>query len=150
MQSYYHTFFAEPTTKYGLRSGAITDPTDIRNLTAFFAWSAWCASTLRPGLNYSYTNNWPPEPLVDNHPTAETVVWSVLSLITLLGGIGLLLAAFGRWNFLGWHGRELGKVSFRRPGDVVLAPAQRTCAWFFLVMTLLFLLQTLLGGATEH
>jgi len=28
---------------------------------------------------------------VDNHPTAETVVWSVLSLITLMGGIGLLL-----------------------------------------------------------
>lgn len=86
LRSYYHTFFAEPSTKYGLRSGAITDPTDIQNLTAFFAWSAWCASTLRPGLNYSYTNNWPPEPLVDNHPTAETVVWSVLSLITLLGG----------------------------------------------------------------
>jgi len=150
LQSYYHTFFAEPSTKYGLRSGAITDPTDIRNLTAFFAWSAWCASTLRPGFNYSYTNNWPPEPLVDNHPTADTVVWSVLSLITLLGGIGLLLAAFGRWNFLGWHGRERDKVSFRRPGDVVLAPTQRACAWFFLVMTLLFLLQTLLGGATEH
>jgi nitric oxide reductase large subunit len=60
LQNYYHTFFAEPSTKYGLQSGAITDPTDIRNLTAFFAWSAWCASTLRPGLNYSYTNNWPP------------------------------------------------------------------------------------------
>jgi nitric oxide reductase large subunit len=40
LQSYYHTFFAEPSTKYGLRSGAITGPTDTRNLTAFFAWSA--------------------------------------------------------------------------------------------------------------
>jgi nitric oxide reductase subunit B len=150
LQSYYHTFFGEPSTKNGLRSGAITDPTDIRNLTAFFAWSAWCASTLRPGLNYSYTNNWPPEALVDNHPTADTVVWSVLSLIALLGGIGLLLAAFGRWNFLGWHGRERDKISFRPPRDVDLTPSQRACAWFFLVMTALFLLQTLLGGATEH
>jgi nitric oxide reductase subunit B len=68
LKAYYRAFFAEPSTKYGLRSGAITDPTDIHNLTAFFAWSAWCASTLRPGLDYSYTNNWPPEPLVDNHP----------------------------------------------------------------------------------
>jgi nitric oxide reductase large subunit len=147
---YYHAFFAEPTTKYGLRAGAITDAIETRNLTAFFAWSAWCASALRLGLQYSYTNNWPPEPLVDNHPTADTVVWSVLSLVTLLGGIGLLLAAFGRWNFLGWHGRERDRVSFRPPGDVVLTPAQRACAWFFLVMTLMFLLQTLLGGATEH
>jgi nitric oxide reductase subunit B len=150
LQSHYHNVFAEPTTKNGLRPKAITDAADIRNLTAFFAWSAWCASALRPGLQYSYTNNWPPEPLVDNHPTADTVVWSVLSLITLLGGIGLLLAAFGRWNFLGWHGRERDKVVFRRPGDVALTPAQHACAWFFLVMTLLFLLQTLFGGASEH
>jgi nitric oxide reductase subunit B len=148
--SYYHTFFAEPTTKYGLRSGAITDPTDTRNLTAYFAWSAWCASTLRPGLDYSYTNNWPPEPLVDNHVTADAVVWSVLSLITLLGGIGLLLAAYGRWNFLGWHGRERDKISFRPPSTIILTPSQHACAWFFLVMTVLFLLQALLGGATEH
>src|SRR5271157_3811758 len=57
LQSYYYTFFAEPTTKYGLRPKAITNSIDSRNLTAFFAWSAWCASTLRPGLQYSYTNN---------------------------------------------------------------------------------------------
>ena len=150
LQKYYYTFFAEPTTKYGLRPKAISNATESRNLTAFFAWSAWCASTLRPGLQYSYTNNWPPEPLVDNYATADTVVWSVLSLIVLLGGIGLLLAAFGRWNLLGWHGRERDRVSFRAPDEVALTPSQRACAWFFLVMTVLFLFQTLLGGASEH
>jgi hypothetical protein len=36
------------------------------------------------------------EARVDNKPTADVVVWSVLSLIALLGGIGLLFAAFGR------------------------------------------------------
>ena len=143
-------FFAEPTTKNGLRPNAITDPADSRDLTAFFAWSAWCASTLRPGLQYSYTNNWPPEPLVNNQPTADAVVWSVLSLVTLLGGIGLLLAAFGRWNFLGWHGRQRDTISFRRPDQIALTPAQRACAWFFLIMVLLFLVQTLVGGATQH
>jgi nitric oxide reductase subunit B len=66
LENYYHTFFAEPTTKDGLRPNAITDPSDTQDLTAFFAWSAWSASTLRPGLQYSYTNNWPPEPLVNN------------------------------------------------------------------------------------
>jgi len=150
LEDYYHSFFAEPTTKNGLRPNAISDPADTRDLTAFFAWSAWCASTLRPGLQYSYTNNWPPEPLVDNHPTADAVVWSVLSLITLLGGIGLLLAAFGRWNFLGWHGRERDTISFRGPDQIDLTPAQRACAWFFLIMVLLFLVQTLVGGASQH
>ena len=70
--------------------------------------------------------------------------------IALLGGIGLLLAAFGRWNFLGWHGREDQRISFRSPDKVVLTPAQRSCAWFFFVMALLFTLQALLGGATQH
>ena len=147
---YYGDFFGTPTTQYGLRPSAITDPEQIRQLTAFFSWSAWAASALRPNRAYSYTNNWPPEPLVANHATADAIVWSVLSLIALLGGIGLLLAAFGRWNFLGWHGREGQRVSFRPPDEVALTPAQRSCAWFFLVMALLFLLQALLGGATQH
>lgn len=150
LQTYYRAFFGEPTSKNGLRPSAITDPASIRKLTAFFAWSAWCAAALRPGHNYSYTNNWPPEPLVANGPTADNIVWSVLSLIALLGGIGLTLAAFGRWDFLGWHGREHDEVSFRPPSAVTLTPAQRSCAWFFLVMVVLFLCQTLLGGATEH
>ncbi len=78
------------------------------------------------------------------------VLWSVVSLIALLGGIGLLFAAFGRWNFLGWHGREQATLSFKRPGDVALTPAQRACAWFFLVMAALFLIQTMVGAASQH
>ena len=150
VESHYLEFFSEPTTRFGLRPRAITDTEEIRKLTAFFSWSAWAATALRPGLAYSYTNNWPPEPLVGNHATADTVVWSVLSLIALLGGIGLLLLAFGRWNFLGWHGKERTRISFRAPGKVNLTPAQRATAWFFFVMALLFLMQALLGGATQH
>lgn len=150
LRDYYGGYFSEPSSKYGLRPGAITDPQQIKNLTAFFAWSAWASAAQRPAHAYSYTNNWPPEPLVDNHVTADALVWSVLSLVALLGGIGLLLAAFGRWNFLGWHGREQRSISFRPPAEVVLTPAQQSCAWFFLVMALLFLLQTLFGGASQH
>jgi nitric oxide reductase subunit B len=87
---------------------------------------------------------------VENEPTGEVVVWSVLSLVALLGGIGLLFAAFGRWNFLGWRGREQATLSFRAPGDVALTPAQRAGAWFFLVMAALFLIQMLVGAASEH
>ena len=148
-KAHYSDFFCQPSTKYGLRPKAITDPQQIYDLTAFFSWSAWASAAQRPGLEYSYTNNWPPELLVNNHLTADAIVWSVLSLIALLGGIGLLLAAFGRWNFLGWHGRERATVSFSPP-DFSLTPAQRACAWFFLVMALLFLMQTLLGGASQH
>ncbi len=150
LRAEYAKFFGEPTTKFGLRPNAITDPEQILQLTAFFSWSAWTATAVRPGKNYSYTNNWPPEPLVGNQVTADAIVWSVLSLIALLGGIGLLLAAFGRWNFLGWHGRDRQTVSFRTPDQVTLTPAQRACAWFFFVMAALFLVQTFVGGASQH
>jgi nitric oxide reductase subunit B len=150
LTAYYRELFGSPTTKFGLRPNAIADPEQIRQMTAFFSWTAWAASTLRPGKSYSYTNNWPPESLVDNHATGEAVVWSVISLIALLGGLGLLLAAFGRWNYLGGHGREERGIQFRPPDEVLLTPAQRSCAWFFFIMAGLFVAQSLLGGAAEH
>src|SRR6185295_10850885 len=138
-EEHYRAFFSEPTTRFGLRPHAITDPVEARSLTSYFAWTAWAASTLRPGKPHTYTNNWPPEPLVDNKPSADVVLWSVLSLIALLGGIGLMMAVFGRWRFLGWHGREEVRLSFRPPGEVPLTPAQRSTAWYFLVAAALFL-----------
>jgi hypothetical protein len=54
---YYGGFFSEPSTHFGLRPKAISNPTEIKQLTAFFSWSAWAAAALRPGRNYSYTNN---------------------------------------------------------------------------------------------
>jgi len=124
-QAEYQQFFGDPSTENGLRPGAIADPNAVHQLTAFFAWSAWAASTTRPGQSYSYTNNWPAEPLVANQPTADNVIWSMLSLAALLGGIGALFAAFGRWNVLGWHGAEQRSLSFFAPGEVALVHLAR-------------------------
>ena len=147
---YYTSVFSDPTTRFGLRPGAITNSTELRQLTAYFAWTAWAAAALRPGQDHTYTNNWPPEPLVDNRPTADVVIWSVLSLISLLGGIGVMMAVFGRWRVLGWHGREQEQLAFRAPGQVPLTPGQRATAWYVLVMAALFLMQSLLGGSIQH
>ena len=149
LEQHYTRFFATDTTRFGLRPEVIRNPEQIHELTAFFAWSAWAASARRPGHNYSYTNNWPPEDQVGNEPSANVIVWSVISLIALLGGIGILFAAFGRWR-LGWQGRDQATLTFRAPGDVALTPAQRATAWFFFVVALLFLLQTLVGGLSQH
>ena len=64
--------------------------------TAFFFWSSWAASTNRVGDTVTYTSNWPHEPLVGNRPTGEAVVWTGVSIIMLLAGIGAM--AF-------WHAR---------------------------------------------
>jgi nitric oxide reductase subunit B len=135
----------------GLGSHAVTDADESRRIVAFIAWTAWTSAARRPGRPYSYTNNWPPEALVGNDLTSEAVVWSTLSIIALLGGTGILLAFFGRYsNSLGWHAGEPGVLRFRSSSEVGLTPAQHATAWYFFIVAALFLLQTLLGGATAH
>ncbi|MFC8422668.1 nitric-oxide reductase large subunit [Streptomyces sp. NPDC057236] len=150
LTKHYAALLGSPDGKQGLKPDAITDPEEIHDVTAYFGWTAWTAAAERPGHDYSYTNNWPSEPLVDNEPTGHTVTWSVLSLIFLLVGSGALFAAFGRWNFLGWHRRDHRELRFHSPDRVGLTPAQRATAWFFLVMAGLFLVQVLLGSAAQH
>jgi nitric oxide reductase subunit B len=74
LERHYSQFFDSDTTRYGLRPRPVDSLTEIHQLTSFFAWSAWAASTRRPGHNYSYTNNWPPEELVDNAPSPNVIV----------------------------------------------------------------------------
>jgi nitric oxide reductase subunit B len=151
IQRHYAAYFGESTTKYGLLPHVITDKTEIHDLTSFFAWTAWASAAQRPGHIYSYTNNWPPEKRVDNVPTAPVLVWSALSLIALLGGIGVMFAIYGRWSQkVGWHGEQASTLSFREPGEVSLTPAQRATIWFFAIVSVLFLAQTLVGAAAEH
>lgn len=148
---YYGEFFGDPSTANGLIPRAITDPQDIHDLTAFFAWTAWASAAERPGLEYSYTNNWPAEPRVENHPTADILVWSAISLVALLAGLGILLAVYGRWSSnLGWKGNDASALRFLQPGDVGITRAQRSTAWFFLVVALLFLIQSTVGASVEH
>jgi nitric oxide reductase subunit B len=45
----------------------------------------------RRGDDVTYTNNWPPEPLLGHAPTTGAVVWSVLSVILLIAGIGMMV-----------------------------------------------------------
>jgi len=151
IQRHYAAYFGENSTKYGLRPNMITDKTEIRDLTAFFAWTAWASAAQRPGQIYSYTNNWPSEKRVNNFPTAPVIVWSALSLIALLGGIGIMFTIYGRWSQkIGWHGEQESTLSFRAPGEVSLTPAQRATMWFFAIVSVLFLAQTLVGAAAEH
>lgn len=74
--------------QYAMNPGSLQDPADRQALTAFFFWSAWSATTDRPGeTNLSYTSNWPHEPLVANTPTAGAGIWSIASVIFMIAAI---------------------------------------------------------------
>ena len=148
---HYSRFFSEPTTKHGLREEAITDrarPSPAHGLLRLDGVGGVDRAPRATTTPTRTTGR--PSRACENEPTANVIVWSVLSLIALLGGIGILFGVFGRWRFLGWHGREQATLSFRTPGDVALTPAQRATAWFFFVMAALFLIQTFVGAASQH
>ena len=146
------TYFSGETAAVGLPKHFIEDPQELRRLTSYFAWAAWATVAPRPGKNYSYTNNWPFEPMVGNTPTASTYLWSALSLVTLLGGLGLILFVFGKFDYLGWGGAAGSKQHIQEGGLHVwtLTPSQRAVGLFFAVVAVLFLGQAALGGVLAH
>jgi nitric oxide reductase subunit B len=141
-------YFAEPALNRGLLLNQVSDPEELRKLTSFFAWTAWASAANRPGKNYSYTNNFPYDPAVGNRPTSNAILWSALSIITLLGGTALVLFAFGRFKFLGWKPAK----EYSAPEFVPLAntPGQKAVIKFFFLASLLLLLQVFAGGMTAH
>ena len=94
-------YFTRKDAAPGLPANYIQNPAELKALTAYFAWAAWATTANRPGKDYSYTNNWPYEPGVGNRPSTDAYVWSALSLITLLSGLGLILFVVGKFDYLG-------------------------------------------------
>ncbi len=137
----------------GLPQNYIKNPQEISDLTKFFAWAAWATVTNRPQENYTYTNNFPFDPLVGNHPSTQAIVWSALSLIFLLGGIGLILFVFGKFDYLGWRMNKIDEpqaVKSSTTSVSVLTPSQKSVVLYFVVTMILFLAQGLIGGAIAH
>ncbi len=154
----YHTelgewsdYFTRKDAAPGLPANYIHDPHELKHLTAYFAWAAWATTARRPGKDYSYTNNFPYEPMAGNLPSTDAYVWSAMSLITLLAGLGLILFVVGKFDYLGWK-TEGPSSHFRHfpPPALKLTPSQWATGWFFAVVALLFLAQSFLGGLIAH
>lgn len=141
-------YFSNPVKNGGLRAIAISDPVELKQLSAFVAWSAWASIANRPGTTHSYTNNFPYDPVAGNTPTADAVLWSALSLVFLLVGTAVVLLAFGKFNTLGWKVRS-GYLHPKLPGTRVTS-GQRATLKYFALVTLLVLAQGLIGGALAH
>jgi nitric oxide reductase subunit B len=142
------TFFSKPDLNRGLLVNHIKDPNEFRQLTAFFSWTAWASIAARPGKPYSYTNNFPYDPIIGNRPTSDAVLWSALSLVTLLAGTAIVLFSFGKFNFLGWRGKGEHIHPQMVPG--IATESQKATIKYFVIVALLFLAQALVGGATAH
>lgn len=145
---FWKSYFASSEASRGLSTATLSDPRELRQVVSFFAWAAWASVAHVPGHGYSYTNNFPYDLQAGNQPSKDALLWSALSLIALLAGIGAVLFAFGRFDYLGWKGDNAAPIAFQMP--VGITKTQRSMLKYFVVVLLMFLAQTLLGGAVAH
>lgn len=151
--SHYSGLFGDEKTldtlrsQYAMATDSLPDPGDRQALTAFFFWSSWAATTDRPGeTDLSYTSNWPHEPLVGNTPTATTGIWSIASVILMIGAIAGMIFFHGR------HKEEDDPVPPKADPlfDLKPTPSMKATKKYFFVVIGLILAQVGMGILTAH
>ncbi len=145
---HYSSVFIDGNQDYAIPPGSISTSERLHNLTSFFFWTSWAATSTRPGDSASYTNNWPHEPLVGNRPTGDNVVWTGVSIIMLLAGI----SAMAWW----YASRNEDDETAGMPIDAdplarwEATPSQQATIKYFWVVAALILVQMGLGVVTAH
>ena len=147
LTAYYADVFSAGRNEYAIPAGSLNDAAKARQMGAFFFWTSWVASTNRPGERVSYTQNWPHEPLVGNVVTGNSVVWSVISFVLLLAGIGGMVWYFASQEREAAHGEV--------PADdpllgLNITPSQRATFKYFFVVAALIVVQIGLGVIAAH
>jgi nitric oxide reductase subunit B len=145
--AYYSKMYAEGNVPYAIPAGTLTDPVKQKQIASFFFWTSWAASTNRPNDKITFTSNWPHEPLIDNRPTPDAMIWTGVSILMLLGGVGLLV----------WYHASQPKEALAEKipaTDPLLThqptPSQLATIKYFWVVAGLFLLQIIMGVITAH
>ncbi len=137
LQTNPQTGYSDPTS---------LNPQKAQDVSDFLLYTAWTAVAHRPGLDYSYTNNWPYDPTVGNVPTPQTFIWTWASIGVLLAGVGATVYFY--FAHISDPLDEVGKVVIE--GFPELTPSQRKTGKFFISVALLFLIQIGAGMLMAH
>lgn len=152
LKKYYSDLFIDQNDGVGFPpKDYIKDRQQVQDLSAFFFWGAWVCVTERPGSTYSYTHNWPYDPVAGNTPTSPVILWSVLGLLAFVLMCGIVLFYIGQYNqlpnkFFKPPTRDLFTID--RVKNFKPTPTQKATYKFFFVAILLFFIQVVSGLVT--
>jgi nitric oxide reductase subunit B len=133
---------------YAIPANSIKDPGRMKDMNAFFFWASWACITDKPGSSITYTNNWPPDETVGNIPTPSIILWTGVSIIMLLIGIGLLAYYHARFK-----SEELDKSKLPENDPLIglhPTPSMKATLKYFWIVTALILVQIIAGVITAH
>jgi nitric oxide reductase subunit B len=133
---------------YAIPENSIKDNAKMQMMNAFFFWTAWACVTERPGKTITYTNNWPGDELVGNHPTSNHLFWSMFSIVMLLLGVGLLGFYYAKTKDME---TDLEQYPEKDPLiNLKSTPSMKATLKYFWVVTGLIAIQVLFGAITAH
>jgi nitric oxide reductase subunit B len=133
--------------QYAMNANSLPLANERDALTGFFFWSSWAAAADRPGeTGLSYTSNWPSEPLVGNSPSAGTGIWSIASVILMIGAIA------GMLFYHSMHKEEEDPVAPKADPlfSLKATPSMKATKKYFMVVVGLILAQVGMGVITAH
>src|SRR5665213_3216829 len=121
-------------------------PALARQTADFLVFSSVTTVARRPGLSWSWTENWPYEPLVGNTPTTNTFRWTWMSFCFTFFAFGLVIFIY--------------QFFLNNPDDAPmdptlakfhpLTPSQKRIGKYFLVVAALLLVQIGAGIIMAH
>jgi len=137
---------ATPDPKAGWTPAYSLTPEEVSATADFLIYSALTTVARRPGTTWSWTENWPYEPLVGNTPTTNTFRWTWISFCFTFLMFGVVIFIYEFWL----------NDADDAPMDPVLArfgeltPSQRAIGKYFLVVAAVLLVQILAGSIMAH
>jgi nitric oxide reductase subunit B len=121
-------------------------PEAAQQTADFLVFSALTTVARRPGVSWSWTENWPFEPLVGNTPTVNTFRWTWISFCFTFFAFGAVLFIYEFFLNKLDEGQMDPVLSEFRP----LTQSQRGIGKYFVVVALLLLVQIAAGSIMAH
>lgn len=131
----------------GYTGARALDAASARQTASFLLYSSLTTVARRPGKAYSWTSNWPSEPLVGNSPTPSTFTWTWASFTMVFFAIGAILVIFRLWIEPKAPGETFEPVLER---FLTPTPSQKALWKYFLVVAGVLLVQILAGSIMAH
>ena len=137
----------------GIGKNLVPSKQDIKRIVEFYSWAAWSASTLRPGVDHTYTNNWPYSRGAGNTPPTYLYTWTFASLATFIALAGLVIWFFLNYISPGWQEAPALLENWKPMVDLdnfKITHSMKKSAKFFFLGVFLLGLQIIAGMLLAH
>ncbi len=126
--------------------GGVITPQEAKEIAAFVDWSQLVASTLRPGTDRTWSNDWPHEPLIDQNVGWYSHFVSLWEFL-LLWALTIVVIYLGYEYLFNKNGEEQLEPTLKVTS---LFPSQKKLLKYIPIVSGFFLLQLVIGGYLAH